>query len=85
MKEIKTFVVLVYNTGNSSNSPIYRFNVGAKTEKEAEEFVSNWLKKNNLTTRTRNPKAYYVDTQKDLKYKQIEKVMPNGEPVLVVS
>lgn len=83
MKEIKTFVVLVYNTGNNSNSPIYRFNVGAKTEKEAEEFVSDWLKKNNLTTRTRNPRVYYVETKKDLRYKQIERVMPNGETILL--
>ena len=84
MKEIKTFVVLVYNTGNSSNSPIYRLNVGAKTAKEAEEFVSAWLKKNNLTAQTRNPRTYYVDTKKDLRYKQIERVMPNGEKILLV-
>ena len=84
MKEVKTFVVLVYNTGTSSNSPIYRLNVGAKTDKEAEEFVFDWLKKNNLTARTRNPKTLYMDKTKDLRYKQIERIMPSGEHILVV-
>lgn len=84
MKEIKTFVVLVFNTGNSSNSPVYRLNVGAKTAKEAEDLVSDLLKKNNLTARTRNPKTLYMDSKKDLRYKQIEQVYPTGESILVI-
>lgn len=84
MLAIKTFVVLVYNTGKKSNTCAYRFNVGAKTEKEAEAFVRDWLKKNNLLTQTRNPRTYYEDVQGKLRYKQMERVMPNSETILVV-
>ena len=84
MKDIKTYVVLVYNTGTSSNSAIYRFNVGAKTEKEAEELVFEWLKKNNLVARTRNPKTCYVDKNKKLAYKQMEIVHRTGETTLLM-
>ncbi len=84
MKAVKTYVVLVYNTGTCSNSIIYRFNVGAKTEKEAEELVFEWLKKNNLVARTRNPKTCYVDKNKNLRYKQMELVQRTGEAILLV-
>lgn len=88
MKAIKTYVVLVYNTGNHlpkscSNTATYRFNVGAKSEREAEEFVKGWLAEHDLTARTRPPRTYFEDATKSLKYKEIERVFPNGGTIVL--
>lgn len=82
MKAINTYVVLVYNTGNyltktCSNTVAYRFNVGAKSPKEAENIIKEWLAKNGLTARTRPPRTYFLtDTSLSLKYKEIQLVYP---------
>jgi hypothetical protein len=84
MKPISTFAVLVYNTGNylprsCSNTAIYRLNVGAKSPKEAEDIVKDWLAERKLTARTRPPRTAWIERSISLKYKEIQQVFPKTQ------
>lgn len=83
MKTINTYAVLVYNTGNprSANTVLYRFNVGAKSEKEAEKLVVTWLAEHKLTARTRTPRTLCLERTLALKYKEIQQVYPKLQPI----
>ena len=89
MKPINTYIVLAYNTGNGgsrgtrtrlfqrcSNTATYRFNIAAKSPKEAEKLATNWLAERKLTARTRPPRTYFLDRSLSLKYKEIQVVYP---------
>lgn len=83
MKPINIYAVLVYNTGNpkSANTVLYRFNVGAKSEKEAEKLIVDWLSEHKLTARTRTPRTLCLEKTISLKYKEVQQVYPKPQPL----
>lgn len=75
-KMYKTYAVVVYSTGFShghGNSCLWRFHVGAKNPKEAENLIKQYLADNKETATTRPPRTLVELTSADdlLPYKTI--------------